>query len=158
YLHDWKSLTDDDSYKIPDDIDAVFVVKDPSDEKTIRAVERLAQAGFRLAPPYMGARAIHVDYLKPITISPAFFQSIPPNPVDPIETYSVTTYLVGRRDLTPQLLSGAIRLIEGQAPSLAASRFEGTVEETSEMLQGVEAFLGILINIGLAFLALLGFE
>ena len=44
-------------------------------------------------------------------------------------------------------------------PTTFADRvFEPTLGEASEMLQGMEAFLSILIYIGLAFLAMLGVE
>lgn len=158
YVHHWKSLTQDDQYVIPDDIDAVFVVKDPSDEKTLRATERLARSGYRLVPPYLGARASQLPYLNSAVIPKGYLHSIPARPADPVETYTVATYLVGRRDLTPRMLSTAIHLIDGRPPTMAAGSFDASVGETSEILQGVEAFMGILINIVLAFLALLGFE
>lgn len=158
YVHDWKSLSGEDAYTVPDDIDAVFVVKDPSDEQTLRASSRLAAAGFRLTSPNLGARVSQLDYLKPATIPAGFLQSIPPYPGEVIPTYTVTTYVAARRTLRPRLLAVAARLIDGQPPSISNSSFSATISETSEIFQGVEAFMGILINIVLAFLALLGFE
>ena len=158
YVHDWKLLSGDTEYDIPRDIDAVFVVKDPSDEQTLKAISRLASAGFRLMSPYLGARESQFEYLKPSTIREGYLESVPPFPDRPVETYSVTTYLTARRDLTPRLLALAAHLIDGRAPSIADGSFSATIEETSEIFQGVEAFMGILINIALAFLALLGVE
>lgn len=158
YLHDWKRLSDEDGYVIPDDVDAVFVVKDPSDEQTLRAVDRLAAAGFRLANADLGARGANLDYLKPVVVSSGYLQSIPAYPTEPVATYAVVTHLVARRNLTPRLLAVAASLIDGNPPSISSRSFDATIDETSEIFQGVEAFMGILINIVLAFLALLGIE
>lgn len=158
YVHDWKSLCDDNQFEVPDDIDGVFVVKDPSDEQTLRASARLAKKGFYLASPDLGARVAQQEYLKSAVVPEGFLQTIPPFPETSVPTYSVATYLVARRDLTPRLLNVASVLIDGQPPSISAGGFTATIEETSEIFQGVEAFMGILINIVLAFLALLGIE
>jgi len=158
FQHDWKRLTDEDEYVIPPEIDAVFVVKDLSDDQTLRASERLANAGFRLVSPNLGARASHYEYLKPDEIPAGYLRSNPAYPPGPIATYSVVTYLVARETLTPRLLAVAARLIEGQPPSLSAGSFSATIGEASDIFQGVEALMGILINIVLAFLALLGVE
>ena len=158
YVHDWKRLYDDDQYVIPDDIDAVFAVKDPSDDRTLRAGERLAAAGFRLVSPDLGARAAQLDYLTPTVVPAGYLRSIPAFPAEPVATYHVATYLVARVNLTPRLLAVAAHLIDGRPPSIANSRFDATIAETSDIFQGVEALMGILINIVLAFLALLGIE
>jgi hypothetical protein len=83
---------------------------------------------------------------------------MPDYPSDPVDTYNVLTFLVASPRLNPRMLSTAIGLIDGAPVSMASGRFDATVGETSEILQGVEAFMGILINIVLAFLALLGVE
>lgn len=158
YVHDWKGLSDEEPYTIPADIDAVFVVKDTADERTLRASERLAAGGFRLVSPDLGARATQLDYLKPTMVPAGYLLSIPSFPSEPVPTYSVSTYLVARANLTPRLLAVASLLIEGRPPSITAGSFDGTISETSEIFQGVEALMGILINIVLAFLALLGLE
>jgi hypothetical protein len=158
FVHDWKLLSGEEPFVIPEDIDAVFVVKDPSDDQTLRACARLAASGFRLASPNLGARMAQLEYLKPAFIPEGYLQSIPVFPDQPVATYSVVTYLAARRNLTPRLLALAARLIDGKPPSISDSSFSATIGETSEIFQGVEAFMGILINIVLAFLALLGFE
>lgn len=158
FIHEWKQLSADEPYSIPDDIDAVFAVKDPSDERTLRASERLAAAGFRLVSPDLGARAATLEYLKPTVVPAGYLKSVPAFPPEPVSTYTVATYLVARRDLTPRLLAVAAILIDGHPPSITASSFDPTIGETSEVFQGVEALMGILINIVLAFLALLGIE
>ena len=54
YLHDWRSFERDEAFRIPLDIDAVFVVKDLADHTTLFAVARLAKAGFQLRCPELG--------------------------------------------------------------------------------------------------------
>lgn len=158
YVHDWVRLTEPEDFAIPASIDAVFVVKDPADDKTLRATERLAKAGFRLDSPNLGARQANLEYLRPFTVPEKYLSSVPPFPTAPVETYSVATYLVARERLTPRMLAAASHLLDGRSPQMSEIRYEPTLGETSELLQGVEAFLGIIINIVLAFLALLGLE
>ncbi len=156
FVHEWKGLTGDAKYVVPPDVDAVFVIKDPANEKTFCAAERLTAAGFRLASPDLGARAVMLDYLRPTEIPQAYLGWEPPIPDQPIATYSVATYLAARRGLTPRRLAAAAHLSDADSNALRDKSFEPTVGDASDLLQGVEAFLGILIYIGLAFLALLG--
>jgi len=158
YVHDWKLLTDSGKYELPDNIDAVFVVKDPSDDKTLRACDRLADAGFRLTSPDLGARLAHLEYLHPYVVPAGFLRSVPPYPAEPVSTYSVTTYLVAREWMTPRMLAAASHLLDGKPLSMSDVRYEPTLGETSEIFQGLDAFLGIIINLVLAFLALTGLE
>jgi hypothetical protein len=158
YVHAWKQLTDNARYAIPDDVDAVFVVKDPADEKTLQGAVRLVAAGFRLVSPELGARAQNYEFLVPHVIPAGYLQQTPPIPSQPTATYVVTTYLVARQGLTPRLLATASHLLEARPPAISELGFEPTMRETSDLLQGVEAFLGTLINTALAFLALLGWE
>lgn len=158
YVHDWKRLTDEKGYVPPADIDAVFVVKDPSDEKTLQAAERLANAGFQLTSADLGARATQQDYLTAHTIPVGYLRREPPVPSEPTSTYSVATYLVAREGMTPRMLAAASHLLDGQYPSMSDIRYEPTISEASELFQGVDAFLGIFVNLVLAFLALTGLE
>ncbi|MBS0201935.1 MAG: hypothetical protein JSS49_03485 [Planctomycetes bacterium] len=158
YVHDWKRLYDDEQYVIPNDIDAVFVVKDPSDDQTLTAITHLARAGFQLRSPDLGSRAAQHDFLKPVPIPAGYLQSLPPFPAEQVQTYAVPTYLVARRNLSPRLLAVASDLINGRPTSITAGSFDANISEASEIFQGVEAFMGILINIALAFFALLGIE
>ena len=136
----------------------MFVVKDSAEEPTLRAVERLSNAGFRLVSPDLGARTAHFDFLKPDVIRAGYLRPVPPVPAEPVSTYSVSTYLVARQGLTPRMLAAASHLNDRHRASFSDARFEPTLSEASEALQGVDAFLGILINIVLAFLTLLGLE
>ena len=158
FVHDWKLLTEDDNYVVPSDIDAVFVVKDPSDEKTLRASDRLATAGFRLSPLDLGARLAQREYLHPHVVPTGYLRSVPPYPTEPVSTYTVSTYLVACEGMTPRMLAAASHLLDGKPLSMSDIRYEPTLGETSEIFQGVDAFLGIIINLVLAFLALTGLE
>src|SRR5205823_13565318 len=64
FVHDWQRVTSDADYQVPDDVDAVFVVKDPADEKTVAGVNRFLADGFQLRSPEIGARASKFDFLK----------------------------------------------------------------------------------------------
>ena len=156
--YDWQRLTDEPGFPISEDLDAVFVVKDPADEKTRDGVARLVQAGFRLAAPELGARANRLDFLKPDVILPGYIETDPAIPDTAIATYAVSTFLVARRDLTPRLLAQAAHVLDARPISITEREFNPTTAEASEIFQGIEAFMGIIVNIGLAFLALLGLD
>jgi hypothetical protein len=158
FVHEWQRLTSEADYQVPDDVDAVFVVKDPADDKTIAGVAKLAAAGFQLRSPDIGARASKLDFLKATTIGRGYLQSDPAAPDEPIATYAVTTYIVARRNLTPRLLAQAAHVLDARPVTIAERSFQPTTAEASEIFQGVEAFMGIIVNIGLAFLALLGLD
>ncbi len=158
YSHEWRLFEGDPAWPIPADIDALFVVKDMAADATLFAAERLAAAGFQLVSPELGAHALTLDYLKPREIPPGYLGQAPPLPDQTVRTYSVATYLVARRDLTPRQLAAAAHLAEQDASDFTAEGFEPTLSDAGEVLQGLEAFLSILIYIGLAFLALLGWE
>lgn len=158
FVHDWRTLTAEDDYEIPADLDAVFVIKDLANENTFAGVERLHTAGFRLASANAGARAAALKYLIPTEIPTGHLRTEPPLPPAPVPTYSVATFLVAREGLTPRLLAVAGHLLDREASAFQDQKFEGTFKEASELIQGLEAFFGILIYIGLAFLALMGLD
>ena len=158
FAHDWRQFSADASYQIPADIDAVFVIKDLAEHQSLEAVERLAAAGFRVTSPNIGAHAVALDYLRPAEIPAGYLHQEPPVPDQAVATYSVATYLVARPGLTPRLLAAAAHLLDPDPNTLSERGVEVTMGDASEMLQGLEAFLGILVYIGLAFLALLGLE
>jgi hypothetical protein len=158
YVHAWRELSTQEQFKIPESIDGVFVVKDPGDDKTLVAIERLIKAGFRLQPVELGARASRLDYLRPTVIPKRYFGFSPDMPALPTSTYNVSTFLVARPGLTPRLLAEANHLLDFHPQTIEDGGFEPSMNDASEMFQGIEAFLGIIVNIGLAFLALLGLE
>jgi hypothetical protein len=158
FVHAWQQVTENEDYRIPADVDAVLVIKDPADVKTYRAAQRLVEAGFQLASPNLGARELALDYLHPSEIPPAYLSWNPPIPAEPISTYAVATYLVARRGLTPRLMAAAGHLLDADDERFSQRAFEPTLGDAGEALQSADAFLGILVYIGLAFLALLGVE
>lgn len=158
FVHAWKDITADEHYVVADDIDAVFVVKDPGDEKGLLGAERLAKAGFQLTSPALGARASRFEYLTPHLLPRGHVRSDPALPAAPVETYSVSTFLVARQGLTPRLLTQASNVIEAHPRTISEGSFRLSSGEASELFQGVDAFFSIIVNIGLAFLALLGLD
>ncbi|MDP2274667.1 MAG: hypothetical protein Q8N23_05755 [Archangium sp.] len=158
FVHGWKDVTADEHSVVPDDIDAVFVVKDPGDEKALLGAERLVKAGFQLTSPALGARAGRFDYLTPYVLPRGHVRADPPLPASPVETYSVSTFLVARQGLTPRLLTQAANVIEAHPRTISEGSFRLSSGEASELFQGVDAFFSIIVNIGLAFLALLGLD
>ncbi|MEW5742829.1 MAG: hypothetical protein AB1938_28185 [Myxococcota bacterium] len=158
FVHEWKELTSRADYQVPPDVQAVFVVKDPTDEKALVAVERLAAQGFRLASPVLGVRAGRLDYLAPFELPRGHLRFDPALPEAPVSTFSVSTFLVARDGLTPRHLTQAAHVLDANPNSIRARTVELTTGETSELFQGIDAFLSILLNIGLAFLALLGLD
>lgn len=158
YRHLWRELSTARTFAIPDEIDAVFVVKDPADPQTIQAVERLASAGFELRPLDLGARSGALRYLAPITVRTGYFRFEPPVPEREITTYAVVTYLVARRGLTPRLHAHAASLLESAPSRISDLSFSPDVERAGSLLQGLDSGLSILVYVGVAFLALLGLE
>ena len=158
FVHQWKDVTSDASFVVPADVDAVFVVKDPGDEKSLIGAERLIKAGFHLESPALGARASRFEWLKPQSLPRGYLHEDPPVPTAPVETYSVSTFLVARQGLTPRLLTQAGNVIEAHPRTISEGSFHLSTGEASELFQGVDAFFSILVNIGLAFLALLGLD
>lgn len=158
WLHTFTELTGPEPKPLPEEIDAVLVVKDPGDDKSLLAASRLASQGFRLVSPRLGAKAGHFDWLSPTTIAPGYLQVAPPVPAEPVETWSVSTFLVAREGLTPAHLTQAAALLDTNAGSIAEGSFRLSADRTSDLLQGMDALLSILVNIGLAFLALLGLD
>lgn len=155
--HEWSALTVEGEVVVPGDIDAVFVVKDPSDEKTLRAVRRLAAAGFELSEVAIGAPSKRLIYLEPTTLDRGWLSANPAVPSRAVSTWSVSTFLVARDGLTPRLLAQAVHLVQ-PVRNLTEIAVVPSTTMTSEVLQGVDAFFSILINIGLGFLALLGLD
>ncbi len=158
FVHTWKDVTASEQYVVPDDVDAVFVVKDPGDEKSLSGAQRLARGGFHLESPGLGARASRLDYLRAHTLPRGFLRVDPPLPPAAVETFAVKTYLVARHGLTPRLLTQAANVIDAHPRTIAEGSFHLSSGEASELFQGVDAFFSILVNIGLAFLALLGLD
>lgn len=138
--------------------DAVFVVKDTSDAATIQGIRNLVANGFHLRSPSLGAQAEDLAFLKPAKMEPGYLWQNPNLPIEPIATYVIPSYLVARSNLTPRLMGLAGHLFDSEFNDIHDNEFAATAKDASEVFQGVDAFLGILINIGLAFLALVGLD
>ncbi|MFO1064228.1 MAG: hypothetical protein U0892_10220 [Pirellulales bacterium] len=156
YLHDWRTFASEKNYVIPADVDGVFAVKDPMSLELDGTMARLRDAGFRPASPNIGAQALRMEYLKPFTLIPGYLDPIANVPSEAVPTYSVTTYLAAQPDLTAQKYAILEQLQEHGGSFPAA--LKPTLTTASEMAQGLEAVLGILVYIGVAFLALLGLD
>lgn len=158
YVFDWREMTADLDYEIPKNIDAVFVIKNLADDSTFAGSRKLSEAGFRLASPNIGAKILVFDYLRPTEIPTGYLDSNPLYPAESVPTYDVGTYLVARKTLTPRLLAEAVHLLDQNTNTLNQRSFEPTLAQAKEVFEAIEAFLGILVYIGLAFLTLLGIE
>lgn len=158
WLHAWKELTGSATWEVPADVDAVFVVKDPGDDKTLLGAERLAAQGFRLLSPPLGARAGRFDWLTSAQVPAGFLHADPPVPETSVATYGVTTWLVARDGLTPRLLSRADDMLHPRAGSIRDHSIRFDALAASDLAQGVDALFNILVNIALAFVALLGLD
>jgi hypothetical protein len=158
FLHQWGSISDGALTTIPEDIQGVFVVKDASDPATLRTLNTLYAQNFRLQSPYLGAIAEGYDFLEEIKLPSGYFDSEPLQPEQELLTYRIPTFLVARRNLTPRLLAVAAQVFDSEPLDIADQEYLPTASTAGEMFQGVEAFLGIIVNIVLAFLALMGLE
>ncbi len=157
FIHDWRKFTDDVTCQIAADVDAVFVVKDPLSEKLEGTAARLAAAGFRLVAPDIGAMSLRLKYLRPFEILPGYLDPAEQLPKESVSTYSVVTYLVARPTLTAHQLAEAQRLLHPDH-AFPSPLVEPSLNLASEVAQGLEAALGIMVYVGLAFLALLGLD
>ena len=156
WRHTWREFTETEAYQLPDEIDAVFVVKDPMSTSLKGTTARLRDAGFRLVEPDLGTAGLQLEFLRETSIRPGYLDPVEHLPAETVRTYSVATYLVARPDLTPRDLAAAAHL--AQPRNEFPSAFEPTLDTANEMAQGVEAILGIVVYIGIAFVALLGMD
>lgn len=158
FVHAWRELTSPDGFMVPADIDAVFVVKDPADDKTLLGAERLAAQGFSLVSAKLGARASQLDYLDAVTVPAGHLREDPALPAQPVETYSVSTWLVAREGLTPRLLTQAAAVIQERPTTISERSFHLSGIEAAELFQGIDSALSVLVHIAVAFLALMGLD
>lgn len=156
FVHSWRALASSD--QLPgEDIDAVLVVKDPANRRVATTLRRLQDNGFRLAPVYIGAKQTDFPYLEEVEVSSRYLDPADPRPPLSVPTYRVATYLVAHDDLTPRQLAIATSLIADDH-ELSREGFEPTFDAASNVLQGVEAILGVIVYVGVALLALFGLD
>lgn len=156
WRHSWRQFTNEDTHELPEELDAVFVVKDPMSSSLKGTTARLRDAGFRLVEPDIGTAGMQLDFLEETSIRPGYLDPVAHLPAESVRTYSVATYLIAGQDLTPRELAAAAQLARPR--NEFPSAFEPTLDTGSEMAQGVEAILGIVVYIGVAFVALLGMD
>ena len=157
--HEWGLLSGEGDYAIPDDVDAVFVVKDLASDATARAVRRLSDAGFTMASPMLGVRGDDLDYLEVVELPRGHLLEDPAVPASPLRTYDVSAYVVAREGLSPGLHAAVHRLLtEGEEAPEWSEADPTDLEQAGTLLGAIKSLLDLLIFIALAFLALLGFE
>ncbi|MCA9226890.1 MAG: hypothetical protein KDA47_14810, partial [Planctomycetales bacterium] len=110
YIHDWRVLTEEDDYRVAPEVDAIFVVKDPTNERVTQVAHRLQADGFRLTTPDIGAAGLRMEYLEESVIRPGYLDPLRQIPPAPVPTYVVSTYLVARPGLTPRQMAAASHL------------------------------------------------
>ncbi len=97
------------------------------------------------------------DFLEEVKLPIGYFDLDPVQPESELVTYRIPTFLVARRNLTPRLLAvAAQQVFESEPVNIADEEFSPTAANASEMFQGVEAFLGIIVNIYLSLLGIVG--
>jgi hypothetical protein len=158
FVHDWGKLVSDPTYRMAPEVDAVFVVKDPLDAKVAAVPRRLQETGFHLEAADIGIGALALAYLTPLKLDAGDIDRVAAIPAAPLSTYKVKTYLVARPDLNHRQLAVAHSLADPTRSTHDFSSALSSVGEASDLLQGLDAFLSILIYLGLAFFAVAGVD
>lgn len=158
FLHEWNRLASDPGYRIPPDVDAVFVVKDPLAPEVRAAARRLLAAGFRFETPDLGVAGTALRHLTPFTLETGGLDAAARLPPAAVSTYLVKTYLVARPDLSPRQMAATLRLADPALSTFESSGAFSSLDAASNLLQGVDAFLAILVYVGVAFIFLAGLD
>ena len=158
FRHAWGDWSGDSEPQGELDFDAVLVVKDLGDPHVLRAITRLERAGLTWKPLTLSAAFGESDSFSADVLPTGYLRADPPSPMVEIPAIRVRTYLVARRDLRSTWMASAAHLLDDDTRSLEDAAFDLNVSNASEMLQGLEAVLSILVYIGLAFLTLMGIE
>jgi hypothetical protein len=87
-----------------------------------------------------------------------YIRQTPTIPFQKLLTYSVPNVLVSKTNISDSALAKLSRIFASDTQKIQANDFAFDTKEASEVFQGLDAFLGILINIILGFIALLGLE
>jgi hypothetical protein len=163
FVHEWSELASSNtaeglSEQMLGSVDATFMVINLTDPEHVRRIEKLLELGFEFQSPYLGIHAKQLGYPEPALLEQGYIQQNPPIPAKPVHSYRIPIYLVARQGVSSKTIATVASQYESAIAPLRASEFEFDAHDASEVFQGVDAFLGILINIILAFLALLGLE
>jgi hypothetical protein len=163
FRHEWNDVTKTSdnqkpNYQIASDVDAVFVVVNVADEMNQRRINAFLEAGFQLETPYIGAYSLKLGYTQEFRMPVGYISQDPKIPQQELLTYTVPNVLVAKRTISDATLSNLSHLFETDAKKLRPGDFGFNAKDASDIFQGLDAFLGILINIILAFIAVLGLE
>ncbi|MFM8571254.1 MAG: hypothetical protein ACKOAU_06620 [Pirellula sp.] len=163
FHHEWDKIAPGrdstrSSYTIPADLDAVFVVINVTDPNYVETIKRLVQEGFELQSPYIGAQASQLRYAKEFRMPKGYISQDPMIPSKDVLTYTVPNILVAKRGISDSKLASLAKLFDTETHVVQAKEYSIDTTEASEVFQGLDAILGILINIILGFIALLGLE
>ncbi len=162
FIHEWKHIAPSDdpesTYQIGSDVDAVFVVINVADEKNQQRINKFLEAGFELESPYIGAHSMKLGYTQEFHMPAGYISQNPKIPEQELLTYTVPNVLVAKRTISDATLANLSHLFETDSKKLRSADFDFNAKDASEIFQGLDAFLGILINIILGFIAVLGLE
>lgn len=163
FRHEWNSVIaspedPNQNAQVARDIDAVFVVVNVADPRNLETIKEFQRAGFELQSPYIGAHTNQLKYTDEFLMPSGFISQIPPIPSRELLTYTIPNVLIARRGISDSTLANLSKVFETNARKLKANEYSFDVKDASEVFQGMDAFLGILINIILGFVALLGLE
>lgn len=163
FIHEWSELVQASADEELSDqtlgqIDAAFMVINLTDSDHVRRIEKLLKFGFEFQAPYLGVHARQLGYPESAVLEQGYIEQNPLIPSQSVQSYRIPIYLVARQGVSSKTIATVAYQYESAIAPLRASEFEFDAHDASEVFQGVDAFLGILINIILAFLALLGLE
>ena len=152
YVHEWGNLVRDPAYKLPSEVDAVFVTKALDDPEKMGALKRLMGMGFKPHPLDLGAWGDSQEYLKATQIRKGYFFGNPSFPDSPIMGYLVKRYLVAPPRVNPVILKTVGRIFYPQNLSLMRDREEAV----GEILQKADSFSQVFMAIGFVLISLVG--
>lgn len=163
FKHEWKNVVvasdkRASTYQIEPQVDAVFVVINVADELNQLRIKEFLKAGFQLTSPYIGAQGEKLGYTQEFRMPAGYISQNPEIPDQEILTYRVPNVLVAKREISDATLANLSHLFEPDSKKLQSVDFDFNAKDASELFQGLDAFLGILINIILGFIAVLGLE
>lgn len=158
FVHDWSRLVSDPGYRVAPEVDAVLVVKDPLAPDVRRAARRLLGEGFRFETPDLGVAGTAFRHLVPFTLTAGGLDASAHVPPESVSTYLVKTYLVAQPSLSPRQRAATLRLADPGHAAVESSGAFSSIDSASNLLQGVDAFLAILVYVGLAFIFLAGLD
>ncbi|NUM34302.1 MAG: hypothetical protein HUU50_07150 [Candidatus Brocadiae bacterium] len=154
FIHDWTKLTDDSSFVIPENIDAVLVSKSLLEAKNLKALKRLFEKGFVVQSLDLGIWGDSQSYLQRARVRTGYFLLEPSIPDAPKETYLVNTYLVSHHSFNPIKLRAIANLfypkdiLQSKDEEAAVKDFLERADAFSQIFMSAAFFLIALFGIG----------